>query len=262
MAQLIFDEDTARAIERIYEIGDARRRRAIVREALGARPGDRVLDVGCGPGFYCAELLAEVGPDGSVVGIDGSDAMLTLAARRCRGAANVEFHEGDATSLPIEDASCDRALCVQVLEYVADPSVALKEMRRVLRAGGRAVVWDIDWATASFHSRDPARTARVLKAFDEHLAQPSLPQTLAPRLRAAGFSDVEMRAHTFASCEMDPETYGTALVPFIASFVRGRGGVSDEEADAWLGEQRELGERGEYFMSITQFCFTATKPQA
>src|SRR3989442_15074165 len=122
MGQLVFDEDMARAIERTYEIRDARRRRAIARAALAAAPGERVLDVGCGPGFYCAELLAEVGQGGFVVGVDGSGAMLELARRRCDGAHNVEFREADATALPVADASVDRALCVQVLEYLADPA--------------------------------------------------------------------------------------------------------------------------------------------
>ena len=79
MSQLVFDDDAARAIEAIYLIGDAVRRRAIVRAALGAQPGERVLDVGCGPGYYCAELLEQVGAEGSVVGVDGSAAMHALA---------------------------------------------------------------------------------------------------------------------------------------------------------------------------------------
>jgi arsenite methyltransferase len=262
VTQLVFDEDAARAIERMYEIGDAKRRRALVRGALAACPGDRVLDVGCGPGFYCAELLAEVGPSGSVVGVDGSDAMLALAVRRCQGAQNVEFHESDATSLPVPDASFDRALCVQVLEYLAEPTMALKEIYRALRPAARVVVWDIDWGTVSMRSEDRPRMDRVLRAWDEHLAHPSLPRTLAPQLRAAGFVEVRMDAHAFAVCELDPETYGVALLPMIASFVAGRQGVSESEAKAWLAEQRELGERGEYFMSATQFCFTAVKPSS
>jgi ubiquinone/menaquinone biosynthesis C-methylase UbiE len=260
MAQLIFDEDTSRAIERMYEIGDARRRRALAREALAAAAGDRVLDVGCGPGFYCAELLAEVGATGSVVGIDDSEAMLALAERRCADAANVEFHNAGATSLPVPDASVDRALCVQVLEYVADPALALAEMYRALRPGGRVVIWDVDWATASVHARDAARSERVLRAFDEHLAHPSLPRVLASQLRAAGFSDPRVQAHAFASAELDPDRYVVAILAVIRSFVPGHQGVTDEEAGAWLAEQRELGERGEFFMSVTQFCFAATKP--
>jgi ubiquinone/menaquinone biosynthesis C-methylase UbiE len=262
MGQLVFDEDMARAIERMYQIRDAKRRRVIVRAALAAARGDRVLDVGCGPGFYCAELLADVGRGGFVLGIDGSAAMLALAKERCDGAHNVEFHEADATSLPVSDASVDRAVCVQVLEYLADPAAALAEMHRALRPGGRVLAWDIDWATVSLHSEEPGRMQRVMRAFEEHLAHPSLPRTLAPRLRAAGFTDVEMEAHAFASCEMDPETYGVAVLPGIRSFAPGHEGITDEEANAWLAEQRELGGRGEYFMSSTQFCFTAIKPEA
>jgi arsenite methyltransferase len=78
------------------------RRRRIVREALAAASGERILDVGCGPGFYCTELLEEVGPSGSVVGVDSSPAMLELAARRCAGHDNVELRETDAASLTVK----------------------------------------------------------------------------------------------------------------------------------------------------------------
>ena len=85
MSQLVFDEGAAKRLEAIYQIEDAVRRRRIVREALAVGSGDRMLDVGCGPGYYCAELLEEVGPSGSVVGVDDSASMLELAARRCAG---------------------------------------------------------------------------------------------------------------------------------------------------------------------------------
>jgi ubiquinone/menaquinone biosynthesis C-methylase UbiE len=259
--QLVFDEAAARRIEAIYEIGDAVRRRRIVREALAAAPGERILDVGCGPGFYCAELLADVGPTGWVVGVDGSEAMLALAARRCAGHDNVELLPGDATAVPVDDASFDAALSVQVQEYVPDVDAGLAELHRALRPGGRVLVFDIDWATLSLHAGDAARTARVLDAWDEHLAHRSLPPTLAPRLRRAGFEAVAMRAEAFATVAFDPDTYGAALVPFIGAFVAGRRGVGEEEAAAWLAEQRALGERGEFSFSVTQFCFTARKPR-
>lgn len=91
MSQLEFDGAQATKIETVYRIRDAVRRRRIVREALGAEPGERILDVGCGPGFYCAELAQEVRPSGSVVGVDFSAPMLGLAARRCAPHDNVEL---------------------------------------------------------------------------------------------------------------------------------------------------------------------------
>ena len=261
MSQLVFDEAAAKQLEVLYRIRDAVRRRRLVRDALAAATGERVLDVGCGPGFYCAELIGEVGPEGVIRGVDASAPMLSVAVNRCAGHANVSFAEGDATSLPVEDSSFDAALCVQVLEYVPDVGAGLAELYRALRPGGRVVVWDVDWGTVSWHSLHPARMQQVLRTWDEHLAHPSLPRTLSPALTAAGFDQVEMVAHSFASAEFDPETYGVALAPVISGYVAGHGGISEEEADAWASEQQELGARGEYFFACTQFCFKATRPR-
>ncbi len=118
MSQLQFDADAARRIEALYKIHDAARRRELVREALGAVIGDRILDVGCGPGFYCRELSEIVGSSGSVVGVDSSPAMLQLAHARCAGRDNVRLLEGEATALPVGSETFDGAVCVQVLEYV------------------------------------------------------------------------------------------------------------------------------------------------
>ncbi len=260
MAQLAFDEETGKQLEALYRIGDAVRRRGLVRAALGSAAGERILDLGCGPGFFCAELLEEVGTDGWVVGLDSSTQMLNLATRRCAGRANVEFHEADATALPVEDASFDGVMCVQVLEYVPDTSAALGELYRALRPGGRVVVWDTDWATLSWHSADPARMARVLGAWDEHLVHRSLPRTLGPALRSAGFEDVETAGHAFATADFDPDTFAAAFIPMIERFVAGRDGISEDQAKAWAAEQQQLGERGEFFSACSQFCFTGTRP--
>jgi ubiquinone/menaquinone biosynthesis C-methylase UbiE len=260
MSQLVFDQDIARQLEALYRIRDTIRRRRLVREALGAVPGERIVDVGCGPGFFCVELAEEVGESGIVLGLDTSAAMLALAKRRCAGRANVELREAEATHLPAEDGSFDAALCVQVLEYVPDATAALADMRRVLRPGGRVVVWDVDWATLSIHSEDAALTERVLAGWDEHLTHRSLPRSLASRMRAVGFADVGMQAHVFATVEFDTETYGTATVSVMSAFVAGRESVGDDAAARWLAEQRELGRRGEFYFAVTQFCFTATKP--
>jgi SAM-dependent methyltransferase len=188
--------------------------------------------------------------------------MLDLAARRCAEHERVELHPADAVSLPVDDASFDAALCVQVLEYVPDPAAALAEMHRALRPGGRVVVWDVDWATVSLHALDSDLTERVLRAWDEHLTHPSLPRTLGPRLRSAGFEEVCMEAHPFSTCELDPQTYGAALLPLVGAFVVGRNGITDEQAQAWVSEQQQLGGRGEFYFASTQLCFTAMKPQS
>jgi arsenite methyltransferase len=259
VTQLEFNRHLAERLERLYATRDVLRRRELVRAALGARPGDRILDVGCGPGFYVTELLDAVGSEGSVAGLDISPDMLAVAAKRAEGHDSVKFYEAAATSLPVPDASFDRAVCVQVLEYVRDVPTALREMHRALRPGGRVLVWDVDWATMSWYAIDRHRMRRVLAAWDRHLTHPFLPRALAPQLRSAGFDDVRMEAHAFATTELLPDAYGGSLVPLIEQYVAEQGGMSQEEAQAWADEQRELGDRGEFFFTVTQFCFTATR---
>jgi ubiquinone/menaquinone biosynthesis C-methylase UbiE len=249
---LEFDERTVERLEQAYRGRDMVRRRGLVREALGAQPGDRVLDVGCGPGFFELELIDEVGAGGSVTGVDLSPASVAHARERSAGHPNLTFHEADATALPVEDGEFDRAFSVQVLEYVPDVGAALRELRRALRPGGRLVVWDVDWATVSMRTEDEPRMERVLAAWDAHLTHPSLPRMLTQLLREAGFEEVTMEAHPFATGELTPESYGGFLVPFVEQF------VGTPEATAWADEQRALAESGEFYFACIQFCFTAS----
>ncbi len=255
---MAFDEDLAKRLESAYGASDILRRRRLVRTALAASKDERILDVGCGPGFYVTELLAEVGDAGAVVGVDSSPEMLALAARRAASHPNAAFHRADATSLPVEDESFDAVLCVQVLEYVHDPGRALAEIRRVLRPGGRAVLWDVDWSTVSWHAADPAGMEQTLRAWDDHLAHPALPRTLAARLRSAGFEDVAAEGHVFTTTELVDDAYVGAIFPLVEAFVAERSGPA--EAKAWADAQRDLDTRGEFFFSCTQFCFTARRP--
>lgn len=255
--QLKFDESTFRFFDKLYQSRDVAKRRRKVMEALGAQPGERILDLGCGPGWYVAEIAEQVGPRGSVFGVDLSSHWLLGAREHCKGLKNVDFHEGDAMSIPEPDGLFDAAIAVQVLEYVPDTMAALAELFRVLRPGGRLVIWDADWSTVSMHSADQDRMLRVLHAWDDHLAHPELPHVLARQLREAGFSDVTVDGTAFVTTSMDHETYGGSMVPLIGNYVAGHHGISKEEAHDWLAEQQELDEAGAFFFACLQVCFTA-----
>jgi len=256
---LAFDSEMAQRLEVLYNTRDARRRRSLVLQAVAAASGERIIDIGCGAGFYLSALAEVVGTDGSLVGVDSSAPMLKIAHQRCGGDDHVSLHQADAGALPIDDASIDAALSVQVFEYIKDPAQALAEIHRVLKPGGRTVMWDVDWATISWHSTNPTRMKRILRTWEEHLANPSLPRTLAAHMRQAGFDQVSFAAHPFASAEFDTESYGTAIIPLIQDFTAGRSGVTADDALAWALEQRQLGERGEFFFTCTQFCFQGIK---
>jgi ubiquinone/menaquinone biosynthesis C-methylase UbiE len=260
VAQLRFDEGMVDFLEVVNHRRDIVRRRHLVHAALGAQPGERVLDVGCGPGFFVAELLDAVGTEGRVTGVDMEPTMLAVAAKRTEGRDNVAFYEAQATSLPLPDGIFDAAVSVQVLEYVQDVSAALAEIHRTLRPCGRVVVWDIDWATVSWHTVDHGRMRRMLDAWDRHLTHPSLPQTLAPLLRDAGFADVTMHGHTFATNALDPETHGGAIVPLVVQYAVEQGGMDSAEAAAWKAEQDQLAAHGKFYFACIQLCFGARKP--
>ncbi len=87
---------------------------------------------------------------------------------------------------------------MQVLEYVADVDGAIAEIHRVLRPGGRAVIWDVDWATVSWQSGDDERMRAMLDAWDKHLVHKSIPRVLAPSLRNGGFDNVTVEGHAFS----------------------------------------------------------------
>jgi ubiquinone/menaquinone biosynthesis C-methylase UbiE len=252
-----FNEELARQLDAMYRARDVVRRRRLVLDALAAEDGERILDVGCGPGYYLAELATEVGEGGSVVGVDSSAPMLAVAERRCATLLNTELREGDATALPAGDEDFDAVVSVQLLEYVPDVAAALSEMVRVLRPGGRAVLWDVDWDTLSMHSRDRERADRVLRAWCERPAHAALPQTLAAQMRSAGFEDVGVEGHTFATTELTPDSYGGSLVDLIEPYAAVT--VDPDDARAWAAEQRELGERGEFYFAVVQVCFTARR---
>jgi ubiquinone/menaquinone biosynthesis C-methylase UbiE len=113
--------------------------------AAALRPGQRVLDVACGTGLVSLEAARAVGPTGRVLGIDLSGAMVdaTRHAARQRQVANLDVARMDAEALDLPDASVDVVLCALGLMYLPEPERAVREMRRVLRPGGRLVlaVW-------------------------------------------------------------------------------------------------------------------------
>ena len=109
------------------------------------KPGDRVLDLGTGTGSVAVEVARLVGPAGKVTAVDISPDMLALARRRIAesGGGHIDLREGRAEQLPVDDGSVDVVLASLSLMYAIDRAAAAREIRRVLRPGGRfvAAVW-------------------------------------------------------------------------------------------------------------------------
>ena len=257
MSMLQFDEDAARRIQLIYSTPDVVQQRAEVLALLAAQPGERVLDIGSGPGFLVASLADAVGPVGAVHGLDQSAPMNTVARDLVGARPGVSIDEGDALKLPYPDGAFDAAVSTQVYEYVADIARALTELRRVLRTGGRALLLDTDWDSVVWHVADRERHRRVMDAWEEHLVHPHLPAELPGQLRRAGFRVTGRHLIPLFNPTFEQNTYSALIMETIAQFVADRKGVTQAVVDAWMADLRERGAEDSYLFSVNRYCFLA-----
>jgi arsenite methyltransferase len=240
---LQFDEKQAKQVEQTYMTADIVEQRRATRALLALQPGERVLDIGSGPGFLAEEMAAEVGPEGAVHGVDPSESMLAIARRR---ETAVQYALGDAVSLPFEDQTFDAAIATQVYEYVPDMPAALAEARRVLKSGGRLLILDTDWDAIVWHSSDRDRMLRVLEKWNDHLADPYLPRRLPKLLRDARFALSVTTVLPILNQGTDTATLSHGVMPLIAEF------VDDQE---WKADMLAMGE--DYFFSLNRYVFVA-----
>ena len=119
--------------------------RARLREILEPRPGERLLEIGPGTGYYTLELATWVSDQGAIEVLDIQQEMLdhTIRAARERGLWNVNPTRGDAQELGWDDDSFDAAILITVLGEIPDQDAALREIARVLRPGGRLIVGEL-----------------------------------------------------------------------------------------------------------------------
>ena len=168
-------------------------------------PGQRLLDVGCGPGTLTLDLAARVA---SVTALEQSADALDLARAEAarQDAATVEFAVGDVHALPFEDGTFDIVHAHQVLQHVADPVQALREMRRVTRAGGIVAARDSDYAAFAWFPQLPVLdewAALYQRCARANGGEPDAGRRMLSWAQAAGFSDVTPTASVW--CFATPE---------------------------------------------------------
>jgi demethylmenaquinone methyltransferase/2-methoxy-6-polyprenyl-1,4-benzoquinol methylase len=145
---------------------------------LDPAPGQRLLDLCCGTGDLALVLAEKVRPGGLVLGLDAAAAPLERARERARRQPwlPVEFRQGDASATDLDDGWADGAVMAYGLRNLPDPAAGLRELRRLLRAGGRATVLDFN---------RPANGRGATAAFQRFY----LRQLVVPLARRAGLED-------------------------------------------------------------------------
>lgn len=253
------DVNEARSVERNYLSPEIAHQRFRTLEAMGVRPGERVLDAGCGPGLLTRELGRLAGEGGRVLAVDRSAGMLAVARERCAGMAQVAFRQSPVESLEAIGETFDVIACTQVLLYIAEVAPVLAMMHRLLAPGGRIAVVETDWRSCVMNSDDQALTEVMVKAWDEAVPSPNLPARLAPMLRSAGFSAVRIEPVPILDTSLVPDGYSSDVVALFSRKAVEQGRVDASRAREWLMDLERKAGHGEYFFCVNRFLFSAAR---
>jgi ubiquinone/menaquinone biosynthesis C-methylase UbiE len=227
-------------------------------DLLAATSGSRILEVGCGLGDDAAALARRVAPGGSVVAVDGSQAMVDAARKRHGDIADLSFDVADATQLPYGDATFDSCRIDRVLQHIADPAAAIRDMVRVLRPGGVLVAFDNDWETLTIDSANRALTRTILNTWCDRFPSGWIGRRLFALFLDAGLDDVETHPKTLVSSDLGVADRVFSFFATAEGLVTA-GAVGHDDADRWMSELRTADAAGRFFTSYTGFLVSGTR---
>lgn len=219
--------------------------------------GQVVIDYGCGPGGLSVELARRVG-DGHVHAVDLNEEFVERARKRAAQegvSERVTVHHVRDDRIPLPDASVDRVVCKNVLEYVEDPTGVLAEFRRVLRPGGRAHVIDSDWGLLAVEPIGPERLGELFTAASVAYRTPLIGRKLYGAFRGAGYDEVSVQVVTPA----DTAGWLAPVVVNMAGYARSSGLMEPARIDRLLEDLRRAVDEGTYLLVLPQFLVTGTR---
>ncbi len=249
-------------------------------DRLAPAAGETAVDLGSGTGEDVVGLAQLVGPAGRAIGVEPSPGLRAEAVRRAAetgehdtgagadrrpgldgrpgvdGRFGVEFVDGYAGALPFEDESVDVLRSERVLQHVADPAVAVRDMTRVLRPGGRIVLIDTDWSTAIIHPADPAVLQRMVDHFVADSANPYSGRRLRGLLAEAG---LEITGETAATWIEAQEGARRGFATMMHLNALNAGIITRAEAEAFAQGIADAADRGAFHLSLTMYAVSARK---
>jgi ubiquinone/menaquinone biosynthesis C-methylase UbiE len=181
-------------------------------ELLDAKPGRRILEVGCGTGDDARQIAEMIAPTGSLIAIDKSEAIICEARRRSRGRNDsIKFAVGDATHLDLESETFDACRIERTLIHIPEPTAAMNEMVRVLDINGKLVAYEPDLETYVIDSSYRELTCRLLKYWYSQLQSGWVARHLPTLFKESGLADIsiEPRAMIYNFDMVSQSFYGT-----------------------------------------------------
>ncbi len=251
--------NTPESLNRAYIAPEIVRQRQRIIESLDIQAGEQILDIGCGTGFLTCDMAIAVGHQGSVLGIDPDTRMVESTLKRCRGMDYVRARSGDVCKLPAADDCCDVVTCTQVLLYVAEVKTAIREMHRVLNAGGRIAILETDWRGVVMCGNYPELSRTIIDAWDNTVASPNLPPKLPSLLRSQGFKAVKSEAIPLLNTSYAANSFSVNSIDWLIKNAYRSNAISKQEGKKWRDDLLKLGENGAYFFCLNRFLFTAVK---
>ncbi|MEK9626216.1 MAG: methyltransferase domain-containing protein [Gammaproteobacteria bacterium] len=235
---------------RMAQTKEGMSRRKATFEALDIRLGQRILDLGCGGGSLLRELALAVGPKGEAVGIDPSEDQINAAKALCEDLDNVTLVAGSATQTDFESKSFDSVASIQVLEYIADVESTLKEVRRVLKPGGRFATVSVLWDHWRFHGPEAALNNKLHEAFKAHCHHQNLPLALGGLLEEQGFIGIHSTPMGFLNTALHENAFAYFASEVITRFAKSQG-ISQNEIDEWRKQLTQSQKEGRFgFVSM------------
>jgi SAM-dependent methyltransferase len=233
--------------------------RRLVRDGLAVRPGDAMLDVGSGNGEEANAIAELVGPNGRVVGVDLSSALVEEARRRTpKSVANVEFSVADAHALPFRDDEFDAVRAERTLQHVEHPEVVAREMVRVVRPGGRVAAWEPDWGLIFISGSDQAISAAVTERVVGSVRNPRIGRNLAALFGRAGLSEISVAARIGLWETLDAVEERLGVRAIVREVVADEMQI-ESRAERWLVELEEDAAAGRLVAGVCGFVVSGHK---